>query len=251
MVQFEFSGDPVVINMASRADLERELIRRFRAGQGFALATINLDHMAKLSASSAFRRAYAAQDLIVADGRPVVWLSHVAGRPVELMPGSDLVLPLCRLARSEGVRVALVGSTEQALADAARALQEQVPGVQIAARIAPSGAFDPQGDEAADILAGLSRAGVGLAFLALGAPKQEQLAARGRIEAPSVGFASVGAGLDFLGGHQRRAPRWMRVLALEWLWRMLSDPRRMVPRYARAALVLPGQVLRAWRLRGR
>jgi UDP-N-acetyl-D-mannosaminuronic acid transferase (WecB/TagA/CpsF family) len=64
-----------------------------------------------------------------------------------------------------------------------------------------------------------------------------------------VGFASVGAGLDFIAGHQTRAPEWWRRFALEWLWRTVSSPRRLLPRYAACAAILPGQVLAALRLR--
>ena len=248
-MQFRFHDQIIRINMPSRAALLAEARRRLRAGEGFALATVNLDHLAKMTASAEFARVYAAQDLVVADGWPVVALSRLAGRPVDLMPGSDLVLPLCALAAEEGAQVALVGSTEQALSDAARALQGQVPGLNIALSIAPSGVFDPEGEEADRILRQLAGAGVQLCFLALGAPKQESFAARGRRRAPAVGFASIGAGLDFLGGHQLRAPRWMRRVGLEWMWRMLSSPGRMVPRYARSAAVLPVQAVRAMQLR--
>lgn len=248
-MQFRFSGQTISINMPTRDALLAELRRRFRAGEGFALATVNLDHLAKMRVSPDFVAIYAAQDLVVADGWPIVALSKLAGRPVELMPGSDLILPICRLAAEEAMPVALVGSTEVALADAKQSLQGQVPGLNIALSIAPSGVFDPMGDEAAEILKRLDREGIRLCFLALGAPKQESLAARGRGLAPAVGFASIGAGLDFLGGHQVRAPRWMRRVGLEWLWRMLSSPARMVPRYARCFAVLPGQSLKALRLR--
>ncbi|MGD9864011.1 MAG: WecB/TagA/CpsF family glycosyltransferase [Pseudodonghicola sp.] len=248
-MQFSYSDRIIRINMPSRAALLDEVRRRLRAGEGFALATVNLDHLVKMAASAEFVRIYATQDLVVADGWPIVALSRLAARPVELVPGSDLVLPLCRLAAEEAAPVALVGSTEVALADAARSLRAQVPGLNIALSIAPSGVFDPAGEEAAEILRRLDEAGVQLCFLALGAPKQETFAARGRTMAPGVGFASIGAGLDFLGGHQVRAPRWMRRAGLEWLWRMLGSPARMVPRYARSAAVLPGQALRALRLR--
>lgn len=248
-MQFRFSGQTISINMPTRDALLAELRRRFRAGEGFALATVNLDHLAKMRVSPDFVAIYAAQDLVVADGWPIVALSKLAGRPVELMPGSDLILPICRLAAEEAMPVALVGSTEVALADAKQSLQGQVPGLNIALSIAPSGVFDPMGDEAAEILKRLDREGIRLCFLALGAPKQESLAARGRGLAPAVGFASIGAGLDFLGGHQVRAPRWMRRVGLEWLWRMLSSPARMVPRYARCFAVLPGQSFKALRLR--
>nr|WP_093031110.1 WecB/TagA/CpsF family glycosyltransferase [Ruegeria marina] len=235
--------------MATGAELMAEVRRRFRAGEGFALATINLDHLVKLAVDPEFASAYAAQDLVVADGRPIVALSRLAGRPVALLPGSDLVFPLAELAAEEAVPVALVGSSEAALADARRVLEGHAPGLSVVWIHAPPYGFDPRGAAAAAILSELATRGVGLCFLALGAPRQEILAQRGRELAPGVGFASVGAGLDFLGGHQVRAPRWMRRVGLEWLWRMLSNPVRLVPRYARCAAILPGQVAAARRLR--
>ncbi|MEX5565164.1 WecB/TagA/CpsF family glycosyltransferase [Pseudophaeobacter sp. 1A16562] len=246
---FEFQGTRIEVNIADRPRLESEVLLRFASGEGFALATVNLDHLVKLETSADFLAAYAAQDLVVADGRPVVWLSQLAGRPVELMPGSDMVLPLCRLAAKAGVPVALIGSTAEALSDASAALTAKVPGLDLAWCHAPSGVFDSAGPEAEEILRNLDQKGIRLCFLALGAPKQELLAARGRELAPGVGFASVGAGLDFLGGHQQRAPLWMRKLALEWLWRALSSPGRMVPRYLKCFAILPRQMRSALRIR--
>jgi N-acetylglucosaminyldiphosphoundecaprenol N-acetyl-beta-D-mannosaminyltransferase len=250
-VEFRFTDCRIALNMPTERALMDEVTQRLQASQGFALATINLDHLVKLTASPGFRKAYAGQDLVVADGRPIVMLSRLAGQPVELMPGSDLVVPLCRLAVTTGVRVALVGSRDAALRDASTALTAEVPGLDIALCIAPSGAFDPASNEAEEVLKQLADAKIGLCFLALGAPKQEMLALRGRANAPGVGFASIGAGLDFIGGHQRRAPKIARSLRLEWLWRALSSPLRLGPRYVQCLLILPGQVVQALRLRGK
>lgn len=246
---FEFGETRISVNIVDRPQLEHEVLARMKERRGFALATINLDHLVKLEQDAEFLAAYAAHDLVVADGHPVVWLSRLARRQVGLMPGSDMVLPLCRLAAQAGVSVALVGSTSEALSDARRTLLTEVPGLNVTWCHAPSGVFDPDSAEAEEILSTLDRKQVGLCFLALGAPKQERLAARGRLLAPGVGFASVGAGLDFLGGHQRRAPAWVRRLALEWLWRALSSPSRMVPRYLKCIAILPRHILMALRLR--
>ncbi|MBY6069266.1 WecB/TagA/CpsF family glycosyltransferase [Leisingera aquaemixtae] len=248
---FECQGRRIAVNTPARARLEAEISARFSAGQGFALATLNLDHLVKMEASAAFLSAYQAQDLVVADGRPIVWLSRLARRPVELMPGSDMVLPLSRLAAEAGVPLVLAGSTEEALKDAEAALTAAVPGLKIAWIHAPSGRFDPEGGEADQILHRLDETGPCLCFLALGAPKQEQFAQRGRKLAPAAGFASVGAGLDFLGGHQKRAPSWVRAIAMEWLWRALSSPGRLLPRYLKCIAILPGHTLAAWRIRDR
>ncbi|WP_101068501.1 WecB/TagA/CpsF family glycosyltransferase [Roseovarius salinarum] len=235
--------------MRSFAQLSDEIEHRFETGRGFALATLNLDHLVKIGADPTFAEAYARQDLVVADGRPVAWLARLAGRPVELMPGSDMIVPLCRLAAGAGVSVALVGSDDETLAGAAAALEDRVPGLRIAWRHAPPMGFDPDGPAAERLLVDIAGQGIGLCFVALGAPKQERLAARGRHRAPGVGFACIGAGLDFLAGRQRRAPPWMRRLALEWLWRLGGDVRRLGPRYARCFAILPGQIARAARQR--
>ena len=239
----------VRINMPNRAALLAEVRARLAAHKGFAVATLNLDHLVKIAVSPVFAQAYARQDLVVADGRPVVWFSRLAGQPVQLAPGSELILPLCETAQAMGAKVALVGSSAEVLAKASLDLRAAVPGLDICATIAPSQNFDPDGIEAARILASLDGAGAQLCFLALGAPKQERLAARARDLVPDIGFVSIGAGLDFIAGSQKRAPRWMRRLALEWLWRALENPARMAPRYGRCFLILPRLTAAALRIR--
>jgi exopolysaccharide biosynthesis WecB/TagA/CpsF family protein len=248
-MKFTTGSGETIVNIATRPMLEDAVTARLGSGQGFALATLNLDHLVKLAGDPAFRAAYKTQDFVVADGNPIVWLSRLARQPVDLMPGSDLVVPLCELAHKAGKPVALVGTTDDSLRRAAVSLQTAVPGLVIACRIAPPFGFDPEGPEADAILRTIQTSGARLCLIALGAPKQERFAARGRVMAPQVGFASIGAGLDFLSGSQTRAPRWVRQLALEWLWRLLGQPRRMLMRYLRCALVLPGHTVDAMRKR--
>lgn len=248
-MQFAFGDTVISLGVPTRADMMEEVRRRLNAGDGFALATLNLDHIAKMRASPDFVRIYAGQDLVVADGWPVVALSRIARHPVELIPGSDMIVPLCELAVKTGSAVALVGSTDDALQAAAETLRRDVPGLNIVFTHAPPMGFDPESADAAAVCKRLSDAGVTLCFLGLGAPRQEALAIRGRILAPGVGFASIGAGLDFLAGTQRRAPRWIRRIGMEWLWRTASNPRRFIPRYAACIAILPGRFMEALNLR--
>ena len=246
-MQFLTCAAPITVNIADLGGLCDAVGARLAAGEGFALATLNLDHLVKLRHDAVFAKAYLAQDFVTADGNPVVWFCRRAGQQVSLVPGSDAILPLARLAAEAGRSVALLGSTDAALLAAADGLRAAVPGLTIAASIAPPMGFDPEGPEAADYLRQLQSKGVGLCFLALGAPKQEILAARGRELAPGVGFASIGAGLDFIAGRQSRAPGWVRALALEWLWRLLGNPRRLAKRYLLSAMILPDLWLSAGR----
>jgi N-acetylglucosaminyldiphosphoundecaprenol N-acetyl-beta-D-mannosaminyltransferase len=230
---------PVVVNTPSKAALLAELAERLATGQGFTVATLNLDHVVKLRRDPAFRAAYARHSHVVADGNPIVWLARLAGQRTELAPGSELVEPVAGLAAEAGVPVALVGSTEAALEAARAALARRHPGLDVVARIAPPMGFDPEGPAADDTIGRIAASGAGLCFLALGAPRQEIFAVRAHERLPGVGFLSIGAGLDFLAGSQVRAPAFVRALAAEWLWRLGTNPRRLAGRYGACLAVLP------------
>ncbi len=238
-----------LVNFSSQQDLLTDLNRHWSDGRGFAVATLNLDHIVKMRRSDAFRAAYQKQTHVVADGNPVVWLSRLAGRSVDLVPGSELIAPLSALAAEQAVPVALLGATQDTLDLAAERLEHAHPGLQVVARIAPPLGYDPDGPTAVSDLKQVAASGARLCFLALGAPKQERLAVLGRTHAPECGFVSIGAGLDFVAGSQTRAPRWVRKLALEWVWRLLSNPTRLAARYGRCILIMPGLTMAA--LRGR
>lgn len=222
-----------------------DIARRFETRRGFSVATINLDHVVKLRRDPAFRAAYAAQTHVTADGNPIVWLSRLAGQKVSLVPGSELVEPVAALAAEAGVPVALVGATEASLSAAARALEARHPGLKVVMIHAPAMGFDPDGEEAGEIIGKLEAAGARLVYLALGAPKQERFAARAQARLPETGFLSIGAGLDFVSGAQTRAPACVRVIAAEWLWRLALSPRRLAARYGACLIALPGLTRRA------
>lgn len=243
------TGRQVQVSVPDRAGLLDDLGRHMAQGRGFALATLNLDHVVKLRQSPDFRRAYLAHGHVTADGNPIVWLCRLAGQRVALIPGSELIVPLAEVAARQGIPVALVGSTQDTLALAAKRLQQRIPGLEVVLQLAPPMGFDPTGAQADDVIAAIGDSGAGLCFLALGAPKQEMLAACAHAALPGVGFVSIGAGLDFIAGHQRRAPRLVRMLAAEWLWRLVSNPRRLAARYGACLLVLPGLTVKAIRAR--
>ena len=237
-----------LVNVPTEAALLADVETCLRAGKGFAIATLNLDHVVKMRRDPAFLRAYRAHSHVVADGNPIVWMSRLAGRDVGLVPGSELIAPVAALAARLGVPLAFLGSTAPVLALATERLKADYPGLQVAACVAPPFGFDPDSAAADALLDEIAGSGARICLLALGAPKQERLAARGLARHPGLGFLSIGAGLDFIAGHQTRAPVWVRKIAMEWLWRMLTNPRRLARRYLDCALVMPslaGQALAA------
>ena len=237
------------ITAGSYPQLLEDITAHFRAGRGFCLATLNLDHVVKLRRDQLFRQAYAAHSHVTADGNPIVWLSRLAGDRIDLIPGADLIDPLCAQAAAQDVPVALLGSTEDTLNRAAEALRARHAGLRITALIAPPMGFAPTGTQAASYVAALENADIRLCFLALGAPKQEVFASFAAPQLPKTGFVSIGAGLDFIAGTQQRAPAIVRRLALEWLWRMMHNPTRLAGRYLSCILILPGLTISALRCR--
>ena len=239
----------VTVNVTSRDALLDDLEARLRDGRGFAVATLNLDHVVKLRRDPAFGAAYLGHTHVTADGNPIIWLLRLAGRKVDLVTGSDLVDPAAALAARLGAPVAMLGSSQESLEAAKAELARRHDGFETVAAIAPPMGFDPEGPEADAALARIAASGARLCFLALGAPKQEIFAARARRLHPGLGFLSIGAGLDFVSGCQRRAPPVFRRLAAEWLWRLVRDPRRLAGRYAACAGSLPGLAVTALRTR--
>jgi N-acetylglucosaminyldiphosphoundecaprenol N-acetyl-beta-D-mannosaminyltransferase len=204
------------------------------AGQGGVVVTPNVDHVVLAERHQAFCEAYAAADLSLADGKPIVWASRLLGKPVpEKVSGSDLVLPLLHRAATRGWRVYLLGGAP-GVAEAAAELLTRERGVAIAGTAAPrlaavgAAQVDPAAEDAADAV---RTARADLVLVAFGAPKQEVwMHNHRRALAPAV-LVGVGASLDFIVGRVRRAPRWMSDSGLEWLWRLAQEPRRLWRRY--------------------
>lgn len=244
--------DPIRVTVPAADQLLTDMAERLQKRLGFSVATLNLDHVVKLRRNAAFKAAYGEHTHITADGRPIVWLSRLAGqKDIKLVPGSELIEPVAALAEQAGVPVGLFGSTDASLLAAADALRAKFPRLNVAFIDAPEMGFDPDGPSAEQAISRIRESGARIVFLALGAPKQEQFAARAQKALGDVGFLSIGAGLDFVSGTQKRAPAWVRDIAAEWLWRMLSNPKRLGGRYAMCIAAMPGLTLRALAARRR
>lgn len=234
------------INLIEQQQAVGEIIAAARQGDSFATFTLNLDHLVKLKHEPKFRAAYEAARFISADGAPVARIASRGGQTVQRVTGADLVVPLCMAAAIERVPVYLFGTTADALRSASMVLSSKTGNaLDIVGTEAPAQGFDPESVEADRALDRIANAGTRLCFVALGAPKQEILAARAVRKGVPAGFICVGAGLDFLAGTQTRAPSLMQSCGMEWLWRLATNPRRLAGRYASCALLLAELELRS------
>lgn len=232
------------VHLCNPAHAISEIISRARSALGFTVFTLNLDHLVKLREEQAFRRAYAGASLVTADGAPIAALASMQGMKVERTTGSDIVVPLAKAACDAAVPVFLFGSSPDVLERAARRLKRATNGrLKIVGQLAPAYGFDPCGEAADAAIDEIQASGAKLCFVALGAPKQEVFAHHAVQRGAKLGFICIGAGLDFLAGHQKRAPKILQRSGLEWVWRLMHEPRRMAVRYMKCAIVLADIVI--------
>ena len=215
----------------SFADTLEWVRRRVHSRRPAYIATANMDFVTQAWRDPELQRILLEADLVVADGIPIVWLSRLLGHPLkERVTGSDLVPMFAELAAREGFSLYGLGGAEGVAEKALNILQERHPGMRIAGFFSPPKA-DILDMDNAGILARLDAANPDILLVAFGGPKQEKWCNMHirRWKVPvSIG---IGGSLDFIAGAQKRAPRWVQRIALEWLWRMLSNPRRLFRRY--------------------
>lgn len=233
------------ITLASQRHALARLGERMKAGQGYILACMNLDHLVKLRSDQGLRAVYRHPATeIMADGAPVAALARWQGSSVERSTGPDLLLPLCQEAARHGWPIYMFGTRKEVLEAGAARLLEACPGLDIRGIEAPPFGYDPTSPEADAAADRMVEKGARMILLGLGSPKQELFAERQIGRHPELGFVCIGAALDFLTGEQVRAPSILRDHGLEWLWRLANSPRRLGVRYFKCATVLGGIVAR-------
>jgi N-acetylglucosaminyldiphosphoundecaprenol N-acetyl-beta-D-mannosaminyltransferase len=237
--------DGVTINVLSLPEAVSSIVSAAQHGDNFSVCTLNLDHVVQLQQRADFRAAYRRARFVTADGFPIVVLSRLLGTPVTRTTGADLVEPVCQEAQKKGLPIFMLGSNDRTLSITAKRLSERYQGLEVVGCFAPSANFDPFSREADYAIDSIRASGAKLCFIALGAPRQELFAARCLDKLNGTGLLCIGAALDFIAGTQTRAPSFTQKAGLEWAWRMLREPRRLGPRYARCLAVVPRLVARA------
>lgn len=171
--------------------------------------------------------------MILADGMPIVWRSRLSPTPLpSRVTGADLIYKLAELASQKSYRLFLFGAAEGVAAAAAEKLVEKYPGLQIAGCYSPP--FRQLSEaETAEMLQSIKDTKPDIILVALGQPKGEFWVLNHYLKLQAPLTIQVGASFDFVAGRVRRAPVFFQRTGLEWLYRALSEPKRLVPRYAR------------------
>lgn len=194
--------------------------------------TPNVDQIVRIEEDPYFKKICDSAELLLVDGHPLMWIAKWYGKPIkEKICGSDLVPHLCKVASEKGYRVFLLGAAEGVAAKAARKLEGSYPGIKIVGTYSPPYGFEKDQAELGKINSMLFESKADLLFVGMGVPKQDKFIYENMKKYQIPMSFSIGATIDFLAGEQKRAPRWMTDHGIEWIYRLLSDPKRMFKRY--------------------
>jgi N-acetylglucosaminyldiphosphoundecaprenol N-acetyl-beta-D-mannosaminyltransferase len=219
----------------SAASLEQHIAALTRWAQrrdvGRVVCVANAHMLVEARRDPAFATVLREADAVTPDGMPLVWMLRARGsRGQERVAGMDLIGALCAAAEEQNIAVYFVGSTRPVLDAIANRLRQEHPRLRIGGMEAPPFREATPAEDSA-LVDRIAESGAGLVLVALGCPKQENWmhAHRGKVRAVMVG---LGAAFPIYGRLEPRAPLFMRRMGLEWLFRLLREPRRLWKRYA-------------------
>jgi N-acetylglucosaminyldiphosphoundecaprenol N-acetyl-beta-D-mannosaminyltransferase len=198
---------------------ERPLLLFDINGQGIAMA----------ARSPEYRGHLLSADIIHADGQPIVIASRVlTDKPiVERSATTDLFVDVIAASVGTGIGHFLLGGTEQTSADCAAKLETRFPGLALSGR--RNGFFSREEEDA--VIAEINASGAEIVWVGMGKPREQAFCVRNRDRIKARWLITCGGCFNFVTGSYRRAPGWMQAAGLEWLHRMILNPRRLAMRY--------------------
>ena len=217
------------LTMDEAVERSDELIQENRCSY---VVTPNLDHIVQIEKDPFFKEVYDHADLILTDGKPLIWISKFKNNPIkEKVSGSDFFPRICELSARKGYKIFILGAAEGVADIAAKNLKNKYQNLQIVGTYSPPFGFENNQDEIAHICSLLNESKPDILACALGAPKSEKFVYKHLKDLNVPLSMSIGATIDFEAGVVKRAPKWMSDVGLEWFYRMIKDPKRLVKRY--------------------
>jgi len=237
-----FGFHPTAVRIEDVVDTVLRQVRSLKDGVGL-LVTPNIDHVAQLRKNQCFRNAYENAEIVLCDGFPVHYYALAKGLRVHRITGCELVNRL--FSRSElllGHRLFFVVDSERTKAAIKRWAHELDFEEQVMVHVPPFG-FDADASTSAELAKIIRGHATTILVMAVGAPRSEIFVESYRHLLPSCWAICVGQAVKAFLGIVTRAPPVVRVLHAEWLWRLFQEPRRLLPRYVRAAVSFTCAVL--------
>ena len=218
------------INVTNMEDTISYITEHLEELKGNYICVSNVHTTVMAFRDEKYRRVQNSAAMALPDGQPLSIVSRRRGyRQAQRVPGPDLMPAILDLSQEKGYTHYFYGSTEQTLAKLEKVLLARYPKLRIAGMYAPPFRKLTQAEDE-EAVRRINDSGADFIWVALGAPKQEKWMYGHRHKVNGV-MIGVGAAFDFLAGTTKRAPMWMQQLCMEWVFRIMQDPGRMLPRY--------------------
>lgn len=218
------------INVTTMKKTIRYITENLESLKGNYICVSNVHTTVMAYRDESYRKIQNGGAMALPDGQPLSIVSRIRGhKDAGRVPGPDLMPEILALSLQKGYSHYFYGSSGQTLEELKKVLTKSYPGLKIAGMYAPP--FRPMSEEEdREAVERINAAKPDFIWVALGAPKQEiwMYEHKNRVNGLMIG---VGAAFDFMAGTVKRAPRWMQKLCLEWVFRIMQDPGRMLPRY--------------------
>lgn len=218
----------------TEAQVVGHIIAGATSGRGGWVATPNIDFCRSARVMPQYRELIAGASLVVPDGMPLLWAARLLGEPLpERVAGASLIFSLSEAAARVGCPLYFLGGAPGVPERAAEELSRRYPGLKVAGADSPPLGFDTSPDGLERVRSEIARAvpAPGIVFVGLGFPRQERVISSLAPHFPGAWFIGCGAAIPYAAGALPRAPRWMQRGGLEWLFRLISEPRRLFRRY--------------------
>jgi N-acetylglucosaminyldiphosphoundecaprenol N-acetyl-beta-D-mannosaminyltransferase len=220
----------MIVSLTSYQDAAKRIIAASYEDRGRYVCVSNVHMCMETFDNPDFCKIVNEADLVVPDGKPLVWAQRLLGeKTASQVRGSDLLLSVCKEAEKAKIPIGLYGGTEKSLNEFIKYLNNSYPLLKIPFFISPPFREPTQEEDEHNIKA-INASGIKILFVGIGCPKQEKWMANHKEKLNCV-MIGVGAAFDFFSGQKKHAPRWMQRAGLEWLFRLASDPKRLWKRY--------------------
>ncbi len=234
-----------ILNISLDNLTTEELLKKLN-WEGGVVFTPNVDHLMKLQNDPEFYEAYDHSTYKVCDSQILMYASKFLGTPLkEKISGSDLFPAFYNYNKdNENVKIFLLGAAEGVARQAQAAINQKVGREIVVASYSPSFGFEKNEAECQKIVDLINESGATVLAIGVGAPKQEKWLVKYRKQLKGVKiFLAIGATIDFEAGYKARSPKWMSEVGIEWLYRLLSEPKRLWKRYLIEGVPFFGLVL--------
>jgi N-acetylglucosaminyldiphosphoundecaprenol N-acetyl-beta-D-mannosaminyltransferase len=200
--------------------------------EGGWVVTPNLEYLREYQLADDVMEAFDGAELVVPDGTPLLWAARLKREPLpDRVAGSDLIWSLSRAAGRRRATVFLLGGSPGSAEAAARRLEEECHGLRVCGTACPPRGFESRPRAVGEIARLVADARPDVVFVGLPLRKHLVMGRALRSVLPEAWLVGVGVSFSFVSGEVARAPRWLQRAGLEWVHRLVQEPRRLFRRY--------------------